>query len=95
LGTFWTEGQLALSRPMVVGHEFVGKIVEVGSNVSQVISEKVKSVTPDGVATLECTWEAVKMHMSLPMGGDMDFDSTQAGGASSAPGPGWPGAHPG
>jgi hypothetical protein len=60
---------------------------EVGSNVSQVISEKVKSVSPDGVATLECTWEAVKMHMSLPMGGDMDFDSTQAGGASSAPGP--------
>lgn len=58
---------------------------EVGSNVSQVIKEKVKSVAGDGVATLDCTWEAVKMHVGMPMGGDMDFDSTQPGGAEKAP----------
>jgi hypothetical protein len=60
---------------------------EFGSTVAQVIREKVKSVSPEGVASLECTWEAVKMHMSLPMIGDMDFDSTQAGGAAGALGP--------
>jgi Family of unknown function (DUF6263) len=58
---------------------------EVGSNVSQVIGEKVKSVSADGVASIDCTWEAVKLHIGLPMGGDMDFDSTQAGSAQSAP----------
>jgi hypothetical protein len=57
----------------------------VGSSVSQVITEKVKSVAADGVATLDCTWEAVKMHVGMPMGGDMEFDSTQPGGADKAP----------
>lgn len=58
---------------------------EVGSSVSQVIRQKVKSVSGDGVATLDCTWEAVKMHVGMPMGGDMDFDSTQPGAAEKAP----------
>ncbi len=61
--------------------------IEIDSSVGQVIKEKVKSVAADGTASLECTWEAVKVHMSIPMGGDVDFDSTRGDTAGSTPSP--------
>ena len=83
------EGEVLRYRMVQDSHQTItgpGEF-EVSSTVSQVIREKVKSVSPDGVASLECTWEAVKVHMTQPMVGEMDFDSTQAGSAQSAPGP--------
>jgi hypothetical protein len=60
--------------------------IEIESSVAQVIGEKVKSISADGLASLECTWEAVKVHMNLPMGGDVDFDSSRGDTAGTAPG---------
>lgn len=61
--------------------------IEIDSSVAQVIRETVKSVSADGVASLDCTWEAVKVHMNLPMGGDVDYDSSRGDTAGNIPAP--------
>lgn len=57
---------------------------DVGSG--QVLQEKVKSVASDGTATIECTWEALRIQMSIPMVGDLSFDSTRTDGPASSSG---------
>ena len=60
---------------------------ETKSNVSQVLKQTVKSVSADGIAAIECTWEALRFHMNVPMGGDVDFDSTHGDTESNVSGP--------
>jgi hypothetical protein len=57
---------------------------ETDANGAQVVRETVKSVGADGTAKLECSWEALRIKMSVPMGGDMEFDSTRTEDASTS-----------
>jgi Family of unknown function (DUF6263) len=53
--------------------------MEISISSSIVMSQKVVSVRADGVADIDVTYDAMKMHMDVPMGGDMEFDSTRTG----------------
>jgi hypothetical protein len=59
---------------------------ETSTHTGQVLAEKVRSVTPDGTAKLDVTWEALRFRLDSPMGGNLDFDSTRDS-ADSAAGP--------
>src|SRR5262249_13866536 len=58
---------------------------ETHMKMGQVIRQKVESISPEGLAEIECTWEAMRLHTSLPMGDDVDFDSTRGDSGAGLP----------
>jgi hypothetical protein len=52
--------------------------MEISNTSSIVMSQKVLAVSSDGVAEVDVKYDAMKMHMEMPMGA-MDFDSTRTG----------------
>lgn len=52
--------------------------MEISNTTYIVMSQKVLTVRSDGVADIDVTYDAMKMHMETPMGA-MDFDSTRTG----------------
>ena len=71
------QGDVLRYRVMQVVQQSISAMgnMETTTEIGQVLNEKVQSVTADGTAKLEVTWEALRYHLSAPM--TMDYDSTK------------------
>jgi hypothetical protein len=80
------EGDVLRYRILQDVHQTISGMssMEVDTKIEQVLREKVQSVAADGTAKIEVTWEALRFHASVPMAGEIDFDSTKDAPESAA-----------